>query len=666
MGRFTFFDAHDTAAFGDLFSDSKSATWYQLWVGNSSGQGVYVDTSAFNSYGNGWIISDDLDYLDVDFTQADDTVLWVRPWDGSSPSEPWEYGNINFSHAADNYIRTIIAKNTPMDQMFTDFDVSANTWYRLWIGDAAGVAGEYVDTSGLNEYGEGWVKPENLASLIFSLNDAGNDLWVQTFVQETGIKNWEHWTVKQNITVTSTSTHEDSGNIIFTVSLPQAVAAGESVVFNYTTVDGTASAVSDYYTVSGTLVFEEGESSKDITIQILDDNISGEENEIFSFVVTNTLQNAYISKASGIATILDNDDVGNDTITTPIHAGSEFRINTRTDYNQEDPFITGMENGFGVFWESENQDGSNYGVYGQQFDKNGDLIHGEFQVNTYTENYQWAPSAASFSGGGFVVVWQSAGQDGSGYGVFGQRYDGTGTKLGGEFQVNTQEAFNQDVPFVASFQDNSFVVTWRSAGQDGSGYGVYGQLFDSDGNMTESEFAVNTSVDGDQEGSVVIPLLDGKFAVIWSSEGTDGSGEGVYGQLFESNAEFSGTEFLINTNTSGDQGACSGTFLANGGFVAVWVSADQDGSGNGVYGQMFDSSGEKINTEFIVNNYTFSNQESPSVVSLADGGFVVVWESYGQDGSNEGVFGRLPVLEKDLAANSRLTLLKVMIRMRRQ
>ena len=28
MGRFTFFDADGVATFGDLFSDSRSATWY--------------------------------------------------------------------------------------------------------------------------------------------------------------------------------------------------------------------------------------------------------------------------------------------------------------------------------------------------------------------------------------------------------------------------------------------------------------------------------------------------------------------------------------------------------------------------------------------------------------------------------------------------------------
>ena len=47
----------------------------------------------------------------------------------------------------------------------------------------------------------------------------------------------------------------------------------------------------------------------------------------------------------------------------------------------------------------------------------------EFRVNSYTTNRQWRPKVASDPSGNFVVVWSSGGQDGSGYGVFGQRYD---------------------------------------------------------------------------------------------------------------------------------------------------------------------------------------------------------------------------------------------------
>lgn len=46
----------------------------------------------------------------------------------------------------------------------------------------------------------------------------------------------------------------------------------------------------------------------------------------------------------------------------------------------------------------------------------------EFRINSYTASAQSYPSVATLTDGGFVVTWQSNGQDGSGYGIYGQRY----------------------------------------------------------------------------------------------------------------------------------------------------------------------------------------------------------------------------------------------------
>jgi hypothetical protein len=51
----------------------------------------------------------------------------------------------------------------------------------------------------------------------------------------------------------------------------------------------------------------------------------------------------------------------------------------------------------------------------------GEPLGPEFRVNTYTTYNQYVSSVAADSSGRFVVVWQSP-QDGSGYGIFGQRF----------------------------------------------------------------------------------------------------------------------------------------------------------------------------------------------------------------------------------------------------
>jgi hypothetical protein len=69
-------------------------------------------------------------------------------------------------------------------------------------------------------------------------------------------------------------------------------------------------------------------------------------------------------------------------------------------------------------------------------------------------------------------------QDGSGSGVFGQRYAASGAPLGPEFRVNTYATASQSFPSVdAADSPGTFVVVWTSAYQDGSGSGVFGQRY---------------------------------------------------------------------------------------------------------------------------------------------------------------------------------------------
>jgi hypothetical protein len=105
----------------------------------------------------------------------------------------------------------------------------------------------------------------------------------------------------------------------------------------------------------------------------------------------------------------------------------------------------------------------------------------EFKVNSTTSNDQLYSMVAMDSDGDFVVTWSSLGQDGSGWGVYGQRYSAAGVAQGGEFKVNSTTSNDQHYSTVAMDSDGDFVVTWSSYGQDGSGWGVYGQRYSAAG-----------------------------------------------------------------------------------------------------------------------------------------------------------------------------------------
>ena len=321
--------------------------------------------------------------------------------------------------------------------------------------------------------------------------------------------------------------------------------------------------------------------------------------------------------------------------------GSEFRINTYTTDQQMHPAITALsDGGFIVTWQSSGQDGSGEGIYGQRYTSSGAAVGNEFRINTYTFDSQMYPAIAGLSDGGFVVTWQSNGQDGSGYGIYGQCYASNGATVGSEFRINTYTTYDQTSPTITGLSDGGFVVTWQSNGQDGSGYGIYGQRYASDGTTIGSEFRINTYTFNPQMYPAIAGLSDGGFVVAWQSNGQDGSYDGIYGQRYASNGATVGNEFRINTYTLYAQASPAITVLSDGGFVVTWQSANQDGNSDGIYGQRYASSGATVGKEFRINTYTFAEQINPAIAGLSDGGFVVTWQSVDQDGSGFGIYGQ--------------------------
>ena len=326
-------------------------------------------------------------------------------------------------------------------------------------------------------------------------------------------------------------------------------------------------------------------------------------------------------------------------------SGSESLINTYTTGGQLRPMAAGDGGGkFVVVWESVDQDGSGYGVFGQRYD-NGNKVGGEFQVNTYTTGNQYNTAVAVHSSGSFVVVWASNGQDGDKLGVFGQRFDDTGAKVGGEFQVNTYTTGYQYNPAVATDGSGNFVVVWTSGpGQDGDGYGIFARRYDSAGAPQSGEFQVNVTTSGDQAQPDVASDAAGNFVVVWTSANFDGDGYGIVGRRFDASGNPRSGEFPINTYTTANQGAPRLAMDSKGNFVVVWESKGEDEpgapNGFGVYARGFATTGRPTTIEARVNTYTTGDQNRP-VVALDDrGDFVIAWQSNGQDGDGYGIFAR--------------------------
>ena len=322
---------------------------------------------------------------------------------------------------------------------------------------------------------------------------------------------------------------------------------------------------------------------------------------------------------------------------TPL--GGETLVNTTTaDVQNLDPETTAAasdaDGKLVVVWTSANQDGSGDGVFGQRLDDAGNQLGSEFQINTTTSGDQRQAAVARDPAGNFVVVWESDGQDGSGWGIFGQRFDAAGNALGGEFQINTTTSGDQRGASVATDAAGNFVVTWSSDGQDGSGWGVYGRRFDDAGTALGGEFLVNAYTAGNQHQASVAANADGEFAIVWTSVGQDGSSGGVYLRRYDSDGTALAAPTRVNQTTSGDQTGASVSINAGGDVLVAWQSFGQDlilVGDYGVYARRYDSSGAAVGGEFQVNTYTLLSQAEPTALLRDDGRFYVAWTSFGQD-----------------------------------
>jgi hypothetical protein len=323
--------------------------------------------------------------------------------------------------------------------------------------------------------------------------------------------------------------------------------------------------------------------------------------------------------------------------------GSEFQVNSYTTSTQSYPSIAATTPGnFVVTWTSYGQDGDRWGVFVRQFSEPTTPLGTEIQVNSYTTDYQQFSKVAASPNGDFVVVWESYYQDGSYSGSFAQRFNSAGAPVGTEFQVSTSTIGEQDGAVIVA-DASGFMIVWEDypdPENNGPIENIIGRRYAANGTPQGTEFQLNAphTLLG-RPGSIAL-TAEG-FLAVYSDSEFDGDGSGVIARRFDSTGVPLSSEFLVNTYTTGFQGSERAAASANGTFVVVWSGpTGQDGSSSGIFGQRFDSIGSPLGTEFQVNTYTSGPQTRPDVTINATGEFVVIWQSSGEDGGGYGIFAR--------------------------
>ena len=321
--------------------------------------------------------------------------------------------------------------------------------------------------------------------------------------------------------------------------------------------------------------------------------------------------------------------------------GKEFRINKTIESVQGSPAVAMDRAGNSVVvWECYGKDGDGYGIFGQRFNQSGKKVGKEFQVNTTFDNHQLFPDVAMDANGNYVVTWTSVKKKKNMFEVFAQRFSKSGKPLGDEFQVNTYVTYNQWLSQVSMDKKGNFIIVWESEHQDYDAGGVYAQLFSKKGSKVGEEFRVNTSTLSVQGTPAVAMGIRGKFIVSWESFWHDGNNYGIFAKIFDSKGNALSSEFQVNEYITNNQILSHVAVDRRGNSIIVWESFEQDSSDGGIYARRFNKDGIGIGNEFRVNEYTQGNQGSPRVAMSYAGNFVVTWESYKQDGDHYGVIAR--------------------------
>jgi hypothetical protein len=355
-----------------------------------------------------------------------------------------------------------------------------------------------------------------------------------------------------------------------------------------------------------------------------------------------------MSMSFSVLTAAEPGSHGADDPATPDSGDTDTATNATTAGEQNGAVVATAYNGsYVIAWASYGQDGDgrNQGnIIAQRYADNGTKIGGEFVVNSYTTGDQGSVAIAMNDNGSFVIVWYGEGSGGV-MGVYGRTYNSNGVATSKQFLVGSASSDTEKAPSVAIAADGSFVVVWTVYDVASLDSHILGRCYTNTGNAG-AIFQVDSSGNLSNGYADVAMDKNGNFVVVWQSFSTTGGDWDIYGQRFLASGLVDGDEFVINTYTTDKQVDPSVAISDDGKeFIVSWSSYGEDVAGSyGVYARIFDATGKASNSVFLVNTVTAGNQFQSDVACDASGNFTVVWASYGQDyrrNSDYGIYARM-------------------------
>lgn len=310
--------------------------------------------------------------------------------------------------------------------------------------------------------------------------------------------------------------------------------------------------------------------------------------------------------------------------------GPAFLVREGVETGYQQSVAAGPGGSFVIVWTAS--DGDQTGVFAQRFDRRGKRVGDPIQVNRATAGYQNSPAVDMDLDGSFVVAWLDAPLHPE---IFrAQRFSATGIREGAEIGM-TPERSPRSGPFV-SVDPEGFSVGWNE------------QIPPQDRHDKKDIVPVVARFTPDgQPAAPVFRLFDGvEDSNDWRLQGLDSSATGTVAlldgnrnsiQLFSPAGDPEGTRTVVGKRAPclSDRGWCEEVVTvamnSSGHFAVVWVVIRYRTTGplnlrEDLMAQLFDAGGRPLGGLVQINR-DYDGLGSRIATLSDDGVLTVVWES---------------------------------------
>ena len=243
---------------------------------------------------------------------------------------------------------------------------------------------------------------------------------------------------------------------------------------------------------------------------------------------------------------------------------------------------------------------------------------------------------ASDNDGGAIIVWHDNRTLSTGWDIYAQRIDATGTPQWGANGIAICNVTGtQNNPTLVGDGLGGAIITW----QDSRSTGIYAQKVNGGGQVQWTANGVPICIaTGTQNNPTLVGDGFGGAIITWQ----DSRSTGIYAQKVNGDGQVqwtaNGVAVCVAANTQGNPMLIGD---GSGGAIIVWQDPRVSTANYGIYAQRLNGSGvPQWTTDGVAVCNDANNQLNPVLVSDGSGGAVITWHDYRRGTSNSGIYAQ--------------------------